>query len=257
MQVLKISGLILLCVSILTVSGCIQEKDLKIQNATQRERLATLESEAQATRLKIDQLDRKLQSADDVRKAETDALEQTIAAAEEDIVKKKALIASMQKRILTGSGVLPIELSTMLEDFASKEDLVSYDPNSGVVKFKSDLAFESGRDIVTPVAKRSIELLCNILNTEQGKKFDIIIAGHTDDLRIGKPATKEKHPSNWHLSAHRAISVLRVLEENKVGSDRLSVHGFGEYRPVAPNKPNKKGNPQNRRVEIYIVAKGV
>jgi flagellar motor protein MotB len=42
-----------------------------------------------------------------------------------------------------------------------------------------------------------------------------------------------------------------------ISSERMSVRGFGEFRPIAPNKPEKKGNPQNRRVEIYIVPKGV
>jgi flagellar motor protein MotB len=37
----------------------------------------------------------------------------------------------------------------------------------------------------------------------------------------------------------------------------LSVRGFGEFRPVEPNKPNHQGNAKNRRVEIFIVAKGM
>ena len=68
--------------------------------------------------------------------------------------------------------------------------------------------------------------------------------------------TLAKHPTNWHLSAHRAISVLKVMAGSKVDPKRMSARGFGEYRPVEPNKPNKGGNPRNRRVEIYIVPKG-
>jgi flagellar motor protein MotB len=44
---------------------------------------------------------------------------------------------------------------------------------------------------------------------------------------------------------------------NNIDPKRMSVRGFSEYRPVAPNAPGKKGNPQNRRVEIYIVPEGV
>jgi len=51
--------------------------------------------------------------------------------------------------------------------------------------------------------------------------------------------------------------VLNVMTGSNIASERLSVRGFGEYRPVAANKPKRGGNPQNRRVEIYIVAKGV
>ena len=145
----------------------------------------------------------------------------------------------------------------MLEDWAKGSDLVSFDANRGIVKFKSDLLFEKGSDEVAPSAAEAVKALCRILNTDQAKEFDIIIAGHTDDLPILKPETKAKHRHNWYLSAHRAISVLDVMTANGIVSERVSVRGFGEFRPIVPNEPGKKGNPQNRRVEIYIVPKGV
>lgn len=163
----------------------------------------------------------------------------------------------MQKQLLYGGASLPVELSTMLEDFAKGKEMIEYDPNRGIVKFKSDLLFESGSDVVAPAAGEVIKALCKILNSEQGKKFDVIIAGHTDDIRIGKTETREKHPTNWHLSAHRAISVLDIMSSSGISSERMSVRGFGEFRPIAPNAPNKKGNSQNRRVEIYIVPQGM
>jgi chemotaxis protein MotB len=175
---------------------------------------------------------------------------------EDDIAKKKALIETMQKQ-LGGATQLPAELSSMLEDWAKGSDLVSFDAARGIVKFKSDLLFEKGSDEVAPSAIESVKALCGILNTEQAKAFDIIIAGHTDDLRISQPETKAKHPSNWYLSAHRAIAVLDAMTTNGLVPERASVRGFGEFRPVVPNEPNKKGNPQNRRVEIYIVPKGM
>ena len=124
------------------------------------------------------------------------------------------------------------------------------------MKFKSDLVFERGSDRVARTAVNAVKSLGGILNSEQGKKFDIIVAGHTDNMRIAKPQTRAKHPSNWHLSADRAISVLNVMAKSNIAPQRMSIRGFGEYRPIAPNRPNKKGNPQNRRVEIYIVPKG-
>jgi chemotaxis protein MotB len=145
----------------------------------------------------------------------------------------------------------------MLEDFAKDKEMVEYDSSRGIVKFKSDLLFEPGSDIVAPTAGEVIKSLCKIMNSEQGKKFDVIIAGHTDDIRIGKPETREKHPTNWHLSAHRAISVLDIMSNSGISPERMSVRGFGEFRPIAPNAPNKKGNSQNRRVEIYIVPQGM
>jgi chemotaxis protein MotB len=163
----------------------------------------------------------------------------------------------MQERLILGGAALPVELSTMLEDFAEKHDMVTFDSSRGVIRFKSDLLFEKGSDKVDSSAIPAVKSLCGILNSEEAKELDVIIAGHTDDIPIMKPETRVKHPTNWHLSAHRAIAVLNVMASNKIESKRMSVRGFGEHRPFVENKPNKGGNPQNRRVEIYIVAKGV
>jgi chemotaxis protein MotB len=240
------------------VTGCEPEcKDLRIQNDTQRKRISQLESEVQSSKLQMTQMQRQLAAAKEMEGIETATLQEKLAALEKAIEDKQALIDSMKNQLLYGGAQLPVELSTMLEDFAAKEEMVTYDSSRGIVKFKSDLLFEPGSDKVAPSAIETIQSLCKILAIEQAKEFDIIVAGHTDDIPIGKPATRAKHPTNWHLSAHRAISVLNVMSRNNIAASRLSARGFGEYRPVVPNKPNKKGNAQNRRVEIYIVAKGM
>ncbi len=258
MRTVKLSLIFLLCVCVFLVSGCGSElQDLRIQNDTQREQIEMLESELQVGALQLEQLKRQLASAQGKSHIDIESLKQEIAALEENLVKKKELIASMQERLLLGGAALPVELSTMLEDFAEKHDMVTFDSSRGVIKFKSDLLFEKGSDKVASSAVQAVKSLCGILNSEEAKELDVIIAGHTDDIPIMKPATRAKHPTNWHLSAHRAIAVLNVMASNNIESKRMSVRGFGEYRPFVENKPNKGGNPQNRRVEIYIVAKGV
>jgi chemotaxis protein MotB len=257
MRALKLSVVSIVCAYLVLITGCEspQQKDLRIQNDTQRKRIAELESEIQATSLQLEQAKRQLADAQAKGGIEVDTLQQKIAALEEDLAKKKELIATMQQRL----GVaLPVELSTKLEDFAkANEQMVSFDANTGIVKFKSDLLFEKGSDKVATTATEAVKSLCGILNSEEGKKFDVIIAGHTDDIPILKPDTRAQHPTNWHLSADRAISVLDVMGTNNIDPKRMSMRGFSEYRPVAPNAPGKKGNPQNRRVEIYIVPEGV
>jgi len=258
MKAMKITALIFLFLFSLMIGGCSEElKDCRVQNATQRKEINKLRSEMQAAQLEKDQLDRKLASALGVSGAEVDALRQKVEALEADIADKKALIMSMQQQLLYGGAQLPVELSTMLEEFAKGEDMVTYDAERGIVKFKSDLLFQKGSDQVASAAVEAVNKLCSILNNEQSSQFDIIIAGHTDDIPISKPATRAKHPTNWHLSAHRAISVLNIMLSNKLAPDRVSIRGFGEYRPVAENKAGHKGNAVNRRVEIYLVPHGM
>ncbi|MBA7576532.1 Peptidoglycan-associated lipoprotein [subsurface metagenome] len=259
MRSVKFSALFLTCATVVVLlTGCADQcKDLKIRNATQDKLINELRSDLQTTKLNLGRWERQLDTIRETGSVEQDALLQHVTALEEDLTKKKALIASMQQQLLFGGTQLPAELSTMLEDFAKGREMVTYDTSRGIVKFKSDLLFERGSDRVAPAAGQAVKAFCEILNSEQGKKFDVIIAGHTDDIPIGKAETRRMHPTNWHLASHRAISVLGLMAKNKIVPERMSVRGFGEYRPVVPNKPGKKGNPQNRRVEIYVVPKGL
>lgn len=259
MRTVKLSAILCLCVCVLLVNGCNSElQDLRIQNNTQQKLIDQLQAELAANTLRLEQMKKQLAAAQQTDSIEVESLKQQIAALEEDLAKKKELIASMQQRLLMGGAALPVELSTMLEDFAKQQpDMVEYDSSRGIVKFKSDLLFDKGSDIVAASATEAVKSLSTILNSEQGRKFDVIIAGHTDDIPIQKPETRAKHPTNWHLSSHRAIAVLNVMASNGIESKRMSVRGFGEFRPITENKPNKGGNERNRRVEIYIVAEGV
>ena len=256
MRTIKFSAFTIFIFTIFIMGGCTDElKDMKVQNDIQRNRINELTSELKANELKMDKLQRELDATKGLSGIELDVLNQKIAALEKDIADKKALIGSMQGQLLYGTE-LPVELSTLLEDFAKDSDMVTFDSTRGLVKFKSDLLFQPGSDVVAPQAINAVKALCGILNGDEGKNFDVIVAGHTDDVRIGKAETRIKHPTNWHLSAHRAISVLDLMARNTIESNRMSVRGFGEFRPLEANEPNKKGNSANRRVEIYIVAKG-
>ena len=77
---------------------------------------------------------------------------------------------------------------------------------------------------------------------------NIRVEGHTDDV----PMRGGKFPSNWHLSAARAQSVVRLLMERGVDPRRLQNVGYAETRPRAANDtPENRG--VNRRIEIKIV----
>lgn len=253
MRTVKLSVFIIVLACIVPLAGCGGE-DLRMRNASLNKRKADLESQVQAMTLELQQLKRQLSEATELTDIDKAALQEKIAALEAHLGKKDDLIARMREQCLGGTP-LPAELSTMLEEFAEKEDMVTYDASTGIVKFKSDLLFKSGSDAVLPAAAAAVKSLSVILNTKEATEFDIIIAGHTDDQPIR--FARANHPTNWHLSVHRAISVLNIMSANSVAQKRLSVRGFGALRPVVPNDPGSKGNPQNRRVELYIVPKGM
>jgi len=255
MRTVKLSVFFIVFACLVPLAGCGQEmQNLKMRNAALNKRKADLESQMQAMMLELQQLKTQLAEVKQRGGIDVGALQQKITALEVHLGKKDELIARMREQCL-GGAPLPVELSTLLEEFAEKEEMVTYDASTGIVKFKSDLLFKSGSDAVLPAAAGAIKSLCTILNSKEAAEFDIIIAGHTDDQPIR--FARANHPTNWHLSVHRAISVLNIMSASSVAQKRMSVRGFGELRPLVPNEPGNKGNPQNRRVEIYIVPKGM
>ncbi len=80
-----------------------------------------------------------------------------------------------------------------------------------------------------------------VANPQVGK---IRVDGHTDN--VGGTGINQK------LSEERAASVREALIKRGVDGDRLATRGYGESRPVAPNK-SPAGRAKNRRVEFIIV----
>ena len=71
---------------------------------------------------------------------------------------------------------------------------------------------------------------------------------HTDSIPLRRGS---KWPTNWELSTARAAKLVRYLIDKGVAPERLSIGGYGPYRPVADNN-TPEGRQQNRRVEVTI-----
>jgi chemotaxis protein MotB len=154
-----------------------------------------------------------------------------------------------------GTGMaLPEALSNELSAFAAQNpDLVSFDPQRGIVKFKSDVTFATGKDELQPKAKEVIQRFSQILNSPAASGYELMVAGHTDSSPVSNPATIQAgHKNNWYLSAHRAIAVGTELQRASVNAQRIAVTGYADQRPVASNA-SESGKAQNRRVEVLIL----
>ncbi len=218
------------------------ERDL----ADERNRVLALESASESMRR---ELDTKSALADTLKR-ENERLDQFVAKLQGDI-------DEMMKRGIGEVKVvkvqLPPELDRALKEFAAQyPGAVEYDADRGAVRWKSDLTFDKGSDLVRSDALPSLKKFSEIVNSEAAKPFEIVVVGHTDNLRIG-PVTAKNHPSNWHLSVHRSIAVMGTLNRYGVGFGRLGVMGYGEYQPRVPNPPTG-GAEANRRVEIFLVS---
>ncbi|MCW2772430.1 MAG: OmpA/MotB domain protein [Nocardioides sp.] len=108
------------------------------------------------------------------------------------------------------------------------------------VVFQADIAelSERGRDVVDTLAP----VLREVPNA-------LRVDGHTNQ----EPVQPRLYATDWDLSAARAVTVLRRLNEHGgVPQDRLSLSAFGHERPlVDPRLPDSQ--QVNKRVDIVVL----
>ena len=149
---------------------------------------------------------------------------------------------------------LPAALANELTEFASRNsDVLSFDAEKGIIKFKSDVSFAPGSVELTAKATEAITKLSKILNDKGVADYELMIAGHTDSIQVNRAETiKAGHRDNWYLSAHRAIAVGKALQKNSISAYRLAMVGYADQRPIASNATDD-GRAKNRRVELIIL----
>lgn len=115
-----------------------------------------------------------------------------------------------------------------------------------MIRFNDSVMFESGKSEVTAVGK---EVLKQIGEKIKAIDNEVVIEGYTDNI----PIKTSRYPSNWELSAARAISVVKYfIDDLNIEEERLSFTGWGERKPIAENDTDE-GRNKNRRIEITIL----
>jgi chemotaxis protein MotB len=242
-----------LCAMPLLVGGCVQQEkydSLLMSNRSLQEQVVSLEDERDAAKANLDTVRAQLASAT----TDLEAIRKKFNLTEEEMQKLVSDYDTLMKRLVDlDFGPLPPDVSSALEELASQyPNVLTFDAKRSMLRFASDFTFALGSADLTSDASNTVAQLAKILNTPTASTFEARIIGHTDNVPISKPETRRLHPTNWHLSAHRAISVGSALISDGVSAERIQVAGYGEYRPVVAN-PDKGGAAQNRRVEIFLV----
>ncbi|MFQ5789046.1 MAG: OmpA family protein [Acidobacteriota bacterium] len=169
-------------------------------------------------------------------------LQQTSAELEAQVTEKKQQLAE----ILSTRDELVEELKKEIADGQVQVKRLRGELRVDMV---NEILFDSGEATLKAAGR---DLLMKVAEVVKKANRHIEVQGHTDNVPIrGKLA--ERYPTNWELSAARAINVARFLQE-KAALDprRLSASAFSEYRPRADND-SKAGRQKNRRIEILLV----
>ena len=116
------------------------------------------------------------------------------------------------------------------------------------IELDADVLFDFGKYNLKPEATESLKKVSQVVQSYA--QAPLLIEGHTDGMGT--------HAHNMKLSDDRAASVKHWLVQNAaVPENRITTRGWGETKPVAPNKnPNGTDNPagrqKNRRVELTL-----
>lgn len=119
---------------------------------------------------------------------------------------------------------------------------VYYDEYKISLMVSEQLSFKGSSDKLADSIK---PLLLKLVEPVNNSKFDINIEGHTDNLT-------DPEIDNMHLSLNRALNVARFFITNGVNKNKISVSGYGPYRPIAGND-SPEGRQANRRVEVNVI----
>lgn len=112
-----------------------------------------------------------------------------------------------------------------------------------LIEDKNGTFYQSGSAQLSKNGQELLQLLATELKTLPNK---LLIEGHTDAVQYSHDANY----SNWELSADRANSARRLLQDDGVRSNQVTqVRGYADQMPRAGKKPD---DPSNRRVTLLV-----
>jgi chemotaxis protein MotB len=197
-----------------------------------------------------------------ILKAKSDTLSKNISELRQQVAELKVEngklsddIAELQKakeeKVKEVSGTYEQLLANMKNEIAKGQVTISELKGKLTVNMEAAILFDSGKADVKP---EGIDILGKMVETLKNVNDKAIrIEGHTDIVQITGALTRT-FPTNWELSAARAINVTKYLQQQGIDPRNLSAAAFAEHKPVADNS-NKEGRAKNRRIEITLVAK--
>ncbi len=151
------------------------------------------------------------------------------------------------------SDSLNIALTNKLTRSLDRDELRDVDVKvlKGVVyiSLADNMLFKTGSYEISPRAMETLGKIAKII--KDYSDYDVLVEGNTDNVPISRTNIQD----NWDLSALRATSVVRCLQNNfGINPQRMTAGGRGEYNPITDNDTDV-GKQRNRRTEIIITPK--
>ncbi len=185
------------------------------------------------------------------------AVSQALGASEQRIAANQLEIAGLGARLNQALLAKVVELQRgRSEFFARLRDVLGDRPGFKIegdrFTLPSEVLFAAGSDRLLPQGLKEVRRLAGTINDVSsrlpaGIDWVLRVGGHTDD----RPIATARFPSNWELSAMRAVTVVKALVAAGVPAQHLVAAGLGEFHPVAADD-SPDGRARNRRIEFRL-----
>jgi chemotaxis protein MotB len=166
---------------------------------------------------------------------------------------KAQAIAEKEQSIAELKKTYDSMVGAMQEEIEQGEVTITQLKDKLTLSMVEKVLFDSGSSKVKKNGEKVLDRVAGILKKVTDKQ--IRIEGYTDNVPIGSGLV-EKFPTNWELSAARATTVVRYLQQDGVDPQLLGACGYSEYRPIASNGTDE-GKAKNRRIEVVLIPKDV
>ncbi|HET7357810.1 MAG TPA: flagellar motor protein MotB [Nocardioidaceae bacterium] len=170
------------------------------------------------------------------------------AASATSAVQHSSAVAEAQREVQNLSR-LRHQIAHRLAQSGYRDDVTMRIDESGlrISLVSRHIVFDANLAVLTPRGARVLDVLAPVLRRLPNQ---IEIDGHTNQVKV-KP---KFYPTDWELSAARAVTVLRYLDEQgQVPGARLDAVAYGHERPlIDPSKPTAMA--MNKRVDIVVLS---
>jgi chemotaxis protein MotB len=236
-------------VTLLAAAGCVSQGEFDKLQSEKNQEIASMQSSRSALEQQVRNLESQRESLEKQRDSltkEKDSLTQQVAALDA----QRAQLEATEKQSEARYDAL---LANLSEELREGQLQVRQLKGMLTVDVAEQLFFDSGRANLKDTGKQVLQKVAESLKGYEDKAIRIV--GHTDNVPITKGLQKV-FPSNWELSAARATTVVRFLQDAGIAPERLVATGRAEYAPVSPNDTTE-GRQKNRRIEITLIDRGV
>lgn len=236
-------------VTLSAAAGCVSQGEFDKLQSEKNQEIASLQSSRSALEQQVRTLEGQRESLEkqtDSLTKEKDSLTQQVAALEAQRAQLQASERQSEARYDT-------LLANLSEEVKKGQLQVRQLKGMLTVDVAEQLFFDSGRATLKDTGKQVLQKVAESIKAYDDKAIRIV--GHTDNVPISGGLQKV-FPSNWELSAARATTVVRFLQDAGIAPERLVATGRAEYAPVAPND-SAEGRQKNRRIEITLIDRGL